>query len=248
LTGGAIGQIASSREVTSAGGNGSLGLTDTWYHYDHIGNVMNFSNSSGTLVAGSIQHQDAWGNVLSSATTGAWAAMTDGRRLSGKEYDQDIGLYYFRKRPFDSQIGRFIRPGSPYTLDSNNPILMGGRSIPVEGFEEACIARGCMYYPTGDNFPPSCHDCANMRGADDSIFPADGKKCTASCNGIDVHSWVEHPDGTSSQCFQNTTLTGEKGYCLCRNENTCDILAMVTATCAKSGVEPVVSPPECTQP
>jgi RHS repeat-associated protein len=127
LTGGAVGQIAAVRTVSGTGGNGSLGLTDSWLHYDHIGNVVNTSNSSGALAATS--HQDAWGNVLASTTTGAWASSFSGRHLTTKEYDADGELYYFWQRWYTQSEGRFVSQdpqragGNYYTLAESNPLV-----------------------------------------------------------------------------------------------------------------------------
>jgi hypothetical protein len=65
--------------------------------------------------------QDAWGNVLASTATGAWASSFEGRHLFALPHDPDSGLYRFPQRPYDPRVGRFIRPSSPYTLTKNNP-------------------------------------------------------------------------------------------------------------------------------
>ena len=73
--------------------------------------------------------QDAFGNVLSSAQTGAWASDPSGRHETTKEMDGDVGLYYFSQRWYDSKTGRFLSK-SPFLPDkehsfsycNNNPI------------------------------------------------------------------------------------------------------------------------------
>jgi len=103
LSGGSIGQIVSAKNYMSD----SYGQPqDVWYSYDHIGNVVNLSNSSGAKTTE--YAQDAFGNVLSSATTGAWATSADGRHLTTKEYDDNVDFYYFNARWYDPGIGRFI--------------------------------------------------------------------------------------------------------------------------------------------
>jgi RHS repeat-associated protein len=79
---------------------------DTWYHFDHLGNVANLSDSSGDETEEFAQ--DAFGNVLSSTTTGAWASSVSGRHLTTKEYDGASEMYYFYQRWYDPEVGRFI--------------------------------------------------------------------------------------------------------------------------------------------
>jgi RHS repeat-associated protein len=102
LSGSSVGQIVSAKNHMSD----SYGQPeDVWYSYDHIGNVVNLSSSTG---AKTVEYaQDAFGNVLSSATTGAWATSADGRHLTTKEYEDEMNLYNFGLRWYDPEIGRF---------------------------------------------------------------------------------------------------------------------------------------------
>jgi len=104
---GAVGHIACARGCApGAGGNGATGLVDTFYFYDHIGNVQGASDASGALA--STTAQDAWGNVLSSLPTGAWASSFDGRGLAGRLHDTEVSLSHFHQRPLDPTLGRFL--------------------------------------------------------------------------------------------------------------------------------------------
>jgi len=60
----ALGGIISIRDVNDLGAN-----TDTWYHYDRLGNVMLTSNAAGS--SNGLRWQDAHGNTLSSFISGA---------------------------------------------------------------------------------------------------------------------------------------------------------------------------------
>jgi RHS repeat-associated protein len=100
---------------------------DTWYHFDHLGNVANLSDSSGDETEEFAQ--DAFGNVLSSTTTGAWASSFSGRHLTSKEYDGTAEMYYFYQRWYDPELGRFLAKAPyppqyehPYSYCMNNPL------------------------------------------------------------------------------------------------------------------------------
>jgi RHS repeat-associated protein len=125
---GAVGHIACARVCApGAGGNGATGLVDTFYFYDHIGNVQGASDTSGALA--STCAQDALGNVLSSLTTGAWSSSPSGRHHMTKEYDTNIEQYYVFQRWLASRIGVFLSksPFAPkdehfYIFVESNPI------------------------------------------------------------------------------------------------------------------------------
>jgi len=111
LGGGDIGFIISEREISGQNN------TDRWYHYDRLGNVMALSNSSGS--PSTYFDQDAFGNVLSGST--------NGYHLTTKEQHNDIGLYYFSERWYDSLLGIFTQKDSlknvnKYKYVSNNPL------------------------------------------------------------------------------------------------------------------------------
>jgi hypothetical protein len=114
---GAVGHIACARTFApGAAGNGSPRYADAFYFYDHIGNVQGASDASGALA--STCAQDAWGNVLSSLTTGAWSISSSGRHLTTKIFDNDAEIYYFQQRWYDPRIQQFLSKTSyPATID-----------------------------------------------------------------------------------------------------------------------------------
>jgi RHS repeat-associated protein len=76
---------------------------DTWefYQADGLGSITSLSTSAGT-VSDSFTY-DSFGKVTS--TTGGF---TQPFRYTGREWDAETGLYYYRARYYDSQIGRFL--------------------------------------------------------------------------------------------------------------------------------------------
>jgi hypothetical protein len=104
-----------------------FGHTDAFYFYDHIGNVQGVSSAGGTVAESYVQ--DAWGNVLASATTGQWATTFAGRHLTTKEQDADVGMYYFWQRWIILNYSCFINIASaprynehPYNTVKQNPL------------------------------------------------------------------------------------------------------------------------------
>jgi RHS repeat-associated protein len=73
-----------------------------WYLTDHLGTVRDLVDNSGVVV----NHigYDSFGNVVSQTS-----ATVDSRyKFTGREFDADTGLHYYRARYFDAAAGRFI--------------------------------------------------------------------------------------------------------------------------------------------
>jgi RHS repeat-associated protein len=80
----------------------------TYYHVDALGSVLKVSDAAGDVV-----HQyryDAYGKIESGASQGGYS-------FTGREWDPEVELYYYRARYYSSTIGRFI---------SEDPIDWGG--------------------------------------------------------------------------------------------------------------------------
>jgi RHS repeat-associated protein len=66
---------------------------------DHLGSTVGLANSSGAL--SDVTSYDSFGN----ATNRSFATRY---QFTGREFDESTGLYYYRARWYDPQIGRFI--------------------------------------------------------------------------------------------------------------------------------------------
>ena len=107
----------------------------SYLHQDGLGSVTAATDDRGLLVEdyryrafGEPTVLDAQGNVLSKSAIGNPFLFT------GREFDQETGLYYYRNRYYAQTLGRFLSqdsfPGNPtnprswhrYTYAENNPI------------------------------------------------------------------------------------------------------------------------------
>jgi len=80
-----------------------------WHLADHQGTVRDLLDNTGTVVE-HIQY-DAFGKPISvtDAQTGASLAEASTRYLyTGREWDADVDLYYYRARWYDPRTGRFV--------------------------------------------------------------------------------------------------------------------------------------------
>ena len=115
--------IASSNDDDLSSGE----TTSQYYQYDHRGNVVAMTDSSGDIRYG--YQYDAFGNITFSFDEGAAAGPTDGILFTGKDLDPDTGLYYFNARWYDGNSGRFLTQSQvspydekPYGYCQANPI------------------------------------------------------------------------------------------------------------------------------
>ena len=86
-----------------------IGGSSTYYHADGLGSVLKTSNG-----VGSVTHEyryDSYGRIEAGSTQSGYS-------FTGREWDAETGLFYYRARYYDPNVGRFI---------SEDPIgLLGG--------------------------------------------------------------------------------------------------------------------------
>ncbi|MCA9968874.1 MAG: RHS repeat-associated core domain-containing protein, partial [Anaerolineales bacterium] len=94
------------------------------YILDHLGTVLALVDASGALAA--TYQYDPWGHVIASTGT-----LENPFRFTGREYDAESGLYYYRARYYDARDGRFISRDpigiedglNLYAYVGNNPVM-----------------------------------------------------------------------------------------------------------------------------
>jgi len=95
-----------------------------YYHADGLGSVMKLTNASGAAEPGYSFGYDSFGNL-------AKGSLDKNYTYTGREWDAEAGLYYYRARFYDAEVGRFISKdpigfaGGDYNLYSyvsQNPV------------------------------------------------------------------------------------------------------------------------------
>ena len=118
--------------------------TDTYYYStNHLGSTLALTTSNGSLaervgydVYGQPVFFDATGNEL------AQSAIGNNILFTGREYDVETGMYYYRARTMHPGIGRFMQKDplmyingmNDYIYTNNNPVIYtdpSGKLIPV---------------------------------------------------------------------------------------------------------------------
>ena len=105
-----------------------------FYHADGLGSITAITNSTGATVK--TYRYDAFGNIVSQIGT-----LANPFTYTGREYDAETGLYYYRARYYDARIGRFlqedpVQDDNLYAYGNNNPINYGDPYglFPIETF------------------------------------------------------------------------------------------------------------------
>jgi len=93
-----------------------------YYHFDGLGSVAALSDANGVLVES--YSYDVFGEPNTTSSVG------NPYMFTGRRYDTETGLYYYRARHYGPHIGRFLQPDpvgyeagfNLYTYVKNNPI------------------------------------------------------------------------------------------------------------------------------
>jgi RHS repeat-associated protein len=112
----------------------------TYFHTDGLGTIVKTTTMSGAVAA--TRQYDSWGNLQTGADQAGFA-------FTGREWDPETGLYYYRARYYDPRLGRFI---------SEDPLA----SLP--GRMEFGATLGYPLYAYANNSPASHTDPTGMLG------------------------------------------------------------------------------------
>ncbi len=74
-----------------------------YYHADGLGSIIAITDSSGNVV------QRYEYNSFGEITYQLDSSFVQPYTYTGREYDEESGIYYYRARYYDAKIGRFIR-------------------------------------------------------------------------------------------------------------------------------------------
>jgi len=97
-----------------------------YYQFDGLGSVTSLSDVSENVIA--LYNYDVFGNILEET-----GSVVNPYKFTGREYDEKTGIYYYRARYYDAEIGRFLskdpvwnqldlQNSNRYLYVRNNPI------------------------------------------------------------------------------------------------------------------------------
>jgi RHS repeat-associated protein len=86
-----------------------------FYHQDSLGTVTELTDSTGATAQS--YAYDAWGNIVQQTST-----VENPYTYTGREFDAETGLYYYRARYYDPRTGRFLQK-DPLGFDNGSNTL-----------------------------------------------------------------------------------------------------------------------------
>jgi len=193
----------------------------TFFHADGLGSIVKTTDTVGTITA--TRRYDAFGNLELGAAPNGYA-------FTGREWNSEAGLYYYRSRYYDPKLGRFISE-DPIRFDAGVNFYAYVEDNPVNATDPSGLVAGGNWKnkcgnatPLSPNDPTACKygdlkvdlilvewdlDCVCKNAGDDA-----GANCVRACiqcakeSGEDVtkispHSWCK------SQCRAKGVWTNE---------------------------------------
>ncbi len=152
------------------------GGATNYYHADGLGSVTSLSNSTGALAQS--YTYDSFGKQ-----TAASGSLTNPFRYTGRESDVETGLYYYRARYYDPNVGRFLTEDPIrftggfdfYSYVGNSPIDIAD-PVGLFGTRDGITRHQAV------DIDPSC---GTRSGGACTLFRAALVLCTCTTDGCD---------------------------------------------------------------
>jgi RHS repeat-associated protein len=169
----------------------------SYYEQDGLGSVTSLSGSGGALA--NTYTYDSFGNL-----TSASGAIANPYQYTGRDYDPETGLRYYRARYYDSMAGRFI---------SEDPAHFNGGGVNFYRY----VNNNPPNYTDSMGLAPDCQNCrviVRCRGIESyNLWLIGAQHCDArvwDSNGTE-HSLSGGPDAHGDLNAWNTTAQSKGG-------------------------------------
>lgn len=207
ISGGAV-----DDRIAHAEGSTVSNPSKTFYHTNHQGSVVVLTDSAGNV--GQRISYDEYGNISSGSS-----ATGEQYRFTGRRYDPETGLYYYRARYYVPQVGRFLQADSIgykddlnlYAYVYNDPLGRtdpgGENAIAVGG---AVVAGGILLCAA----MPSCYQ--GLVNALDSIYSESSEAppvpAPSTPSDVSTPAPPDPDDDENERATGSVSVTEWKGY------------------------------------
>jgi RHS repeat-associated protein len=137
--GNALAKFAQGQSIDEPLAELASGAT-SFYEQDGLGSVTSLTNSAGALAQS--YTYDSFGNITNSSGN-----VANPFRYTGRDFDAETGLYYYRARYYDPNTGRFLSE-DPVQFDSGFNFYSYVGNTPTGAFDPSglCLVR-MLYSP-----------------------------------------------------------------------------------------------------
>jgi RHS repeat-associated protein len=113
----------------------------SYYEQDGIGSISALTNSTGALA--NTYTYDAFGKLIASS-----GMITNPFQYTGREFDQETGIYQYRYRYYDQNVGRFINE-DPYGVRGGINFYRYAFNSPTNLVDPWGLAPNCVMTSSG---------------------------------------------------------------------------------------------------
>jgi RHS repeat-associated protein len=125
------------------------GTSFSYFHADGLASITHVTDAAGTIA---LTHTyDTWGNLQTGTDQPAYA-------FTGREWDPETGLYYYRARYYDPRVGRFISE-DPIGFEGGDDFYAYVGNNPVTWVDPFGLMAGAMVVGTPIAFNPHDPEC-----------------------------------------------------------------------------------------
>jgi RHS repeat-associated protein len=124
-----------------------------YYHYDALGSVVAMTDPNGDVVQ--LYEYSVYGQVAASDANHPNRFM-----FTGREFDKDTGLYYYRARYYNPEIGRFLQTDPIGYGDGMNPYRYCGNG-PLKWRDPLGLFTVAFYYAEDTGYGAQYMEAAN---------------------------------------------------------------------------------------
>jgi RHS repeat-associated protein len=121
----------------------TAGGSTSYLHADVLGSIVRVTDASGSVTES--REYDAWGGIETGADKPGYA-------FTGREWDPETALYYFRARYYDPKVGRFIS-ADPLALEHGSSRYGYASGDPVSSVDPSGLADYQPRFPASGRIP-----------------------------------------------------------------------------------------------
>jgi RHS repeat-associated protein len=178
------------------------GANTFFYHANGLDSVTDLTDGSGATVQS--YAYDAWGNVLDQI-----GSIENPFTYTGREQDTESGLFYYRARSYDPNVGRFLEP-DPIGFGGDSPNLyLYVRDNPTNFTDPLGLWRRLPIPPIRPplgNGPASCSYYDQVSNANGGQCPYYSKTAPFVCRNARALPMLIGVSNTELGCIRNNLI------------------------------------------